>query len=82
MKFLNKILFFTILILLSIMLSGCDNEILNFSCMRKDFTQAVSCPKDYIPVCAPDSTQYDNVCLAEADGWNVECVVVGECETK
>ena len=47
---MRKILVLTTLVLLSIILIGCGDEIFNPACVRRDYIQAVVCTKEYEPV--------------------------------
>ncbi len=77
---MRNALVLVVLVLLSIILIGCGDEIFNPACARRDYVQAVVCTEEYQPVCAPDGTVYDNQCYAYADGWAPECLISGKCE--
>ncbi len=77
---MRNALVLVILVLLSIILIGCGDEIFNPACARRDYVQAVVCTEEYEPVCSPDGTVYDNKCKAYVDGWAAECLISGKCD--
>ena len=69
---MKKVLVLVILVLFSIILIGCGDEIFNPACARRDYVQAVICTEEYKPVCSPDGIVYNNKCKAYVDGWAAE----------
>lgn len=58
------------------MFYGCSKEYKD-PCLNKGPTNlSVICNKIYQPVRAPDGTVYSNSCMAEADGWDNQCLIL------
>ena len=70
-------LFFFLLIIWVLFLTGCEKQ--DPLCKKGEYTHGVMCPEIYEPVCAPDGTTYANSCYAEKDGWDNSCIILGEC---
>ena len=78
---IDKIAFTMVgVMLLLILIFGCQYEPYEPACVQGEYTHGVSCREIYDPVCAPDGTTYANSCYAEKDGWDNSCIVLGECK--
>ena len=56
------------------LLYSCNTE--DENCKKGVANNNVACIKIYRPVKAPDGTVYSNSCVAEADGWDNNCLIL------
>ena len=56
------------------LLYSCNTE--DENCKKGVANNNVACIKIYQPVKAPDGTVYSNSCVAEADGWDNNCLIL------
>lgn len=56
------------------LLYSCNTE--DENCQKGIANNNVACIKIYRPVKAPDGTIYSNSCIAEADGWDNNCLTL------
>jgi len=71
---IDKIAFVILVILIGLIIIGCQYEPYEPECVQGEYVHGVSCIEIYDPVCAPDGTTYVNSCYAEKDGWDNSCL--------
>lgn len=75
-SYINKrwLIFYTIGLVITFLLYSCNTE--DENCQKGIANNNVACIKIYRPVKAPDGTLYSNSCIAEADGWDNNCLIL------
>lgn len=76
---IDKIALVVLVILLTMILIGCEHGDDDPDCPKGEYQYGVICTEIYQPVCTPDGTTYANSCYAEKDGWDNSCIILGEC---